>query len=39
MVEMHVLLIDCVSVTVRQLTGSQSFLDVFTQRGLNMEVV
>lgn len=39
MVEMHVLFTGSVSLTVRQLTGSQSFLDLFKRRGLNVVVI
>lgn len=37
MVEMHVLFTGCVA--VRQLTGSQLFLDLFKLRGLNVVVI
>lgn len=39
MVEMHVLFTGSVSLTVRQLIGSQSFLDLFKQRGLYVVVI
>lgn len=39
MVEVHVLFTGSVSVTVRQLTDSQSFLDLLQQPGLNELVI
>lgn len=39
MEEMHALFTGSVSPTVRQLTGSQSFLDLFKLRGLNVVVI
>lgn len=39
MVEMHVLFTIAVCPAVRQLTGSQSFFDLFSLRGLNLVVI
>lgn len=39
MAEMHVLFTGSVTLAVRQLTSSQSFLDQFKQRGLSVLVI